>query len=223
MDQTPAHNSHNPDLLALLPPGAMRVVEVGCSRGALAAAYRQANPSCHYTGIEIDHDFGLAAQRHCSRVLVADVEQLSDLDFESLFPADCFIFGDALEHLVDPWKILRRIRTKLNVGGCVVACIPNMQHWSVQVQLSVGALRYQDSGFLDRTHLRWFTRTTIIELFDAAGYRIEAAAARLFEEPDRLRFLPAIRALAEAAGGDPEQAESDALPTQYIVRAMPKL
>ena len=53
MRQTPAHDTHNAELLALVPVDARRIVEVGCSSGALAREYKQINPTCHYTGVEI--------------------------------------------------------------------------------------------------------------------------------------------------------------------------
>jgi tRNA G46 methylase TrmB len=63
MQQTPAHDRPNPDLLAVMPT-AERVVEVGCSRGALARAYKQRHPDSHYLGIEIDPTYAAEARAH---------------------------------------------------------------------------------------------------------------------------------------------------------------
>ena len=63
----------------------------------------------------------------------ADVEQLDDAALAGLFPSDCWIFGDCLEHLRDPWRVLTRIRERIDGDGSLVTCIPNAQHWSVQV------------------------------------------------------------------------------------------
>jgi len=221
MRQTPAHDQHNPDLLALMPAAARRVVEIGCSTGALATAYRALNPGCDYVGVEIDPDYAAAAARACSSVLALDIEQADDATFAGLFPADCWVFGDALEHLRDPWALLARVRGLLAPDGSVVACIPNAQHWSLQAKLNRGLLRYEDAGLLDRTHLRFFTRITIQELFLSTGYQIVEGVPRIFDEPGRERVLPAIRALAEAQGADPELAAQDALALQYVVRAVP--
>lgn len=94
-----------------------------------------------------------------------------------------------------------------------------MQHWSVQMALNAGNLRYQDSGLLDRTHIRWFTRETIIEMFQKAGFQIATMGARTFNEPQREKFMPLLRALAEASGANPEQAVADAAVFQWVVRA----
>src|SRR5271154_1004899 len=138
MRQTPAHDKHNPDLLALIPVDARRIVEVGCSTGALARAYRALNPACDYVGIEIDADYAAAAADACSSVVNLDIERVDDPRFAGLFPSDCWVFGDSLEHLRDPWALPKRVRAQLAPDGCVVSCIPNTQHWSVQAKLNRG-------------------------------------------------------------------------------------
>lgn len=107
-------------------------------------------------------------------------------------------------------------------GGIVVACIPNAQHWSIQAKLSVGDFRYEAQGLMDKTHLRWFTRQTMIELFDRSGFIIEQGIPRIFNEPQRESFLPVIGEMARLAGSDPEIAISDALPMQFVIRAIKK-
>ncbi len=106
-------------------------------------------------------------------------------------------------------------------NGMIVACIPNAQHWSIQAKLSIGDFRYQDGGLMDRTHLRWFTRATIFELFAQAGFQVVAGMPRIFDEPMRNQILPAIRMMAQLAGADPDVATNDSLPLQYIVRSVP--
>ena len=123
--------------------------------------------------------------------------------------------------LRDPWALLARIRNAISPAGSIVACIPNAQHWSIQALLSVGAFRYQASGLLDRTHLRWFTRITITEMFEQAGFRIIESRSRIFNEPAHGdHILPKIRELAYSVGADADQAVKDAIPLQYVVRAI---
>jgi hypothetical protein len=105
--------------------------------------------------------------------------------------------------------------------GSVVVCIPNVQHWSIQVKLSIGDFRYQDSGLLDKTHLRWFTRQTMIEMFHQTGFRVDHGFPRIFDEPNRELYIPLIEKLASLAGADPKTAILDALPLQYVLRVTP--
>src|SRR6185295_4140657 len=164
MKQTPIHDRFNPEVLAIMPKNLSRVVEVGCS-SALAKAYLEQTPACEYIGIELDPGYAEVARASCTRVLVGDIEEMDERTFSSLFPANCWVFADVLEHLYDPWAVLRRLRGSLSPGASVVACIPNAQHWSFQARLNCGILRYEDEGLFDRTHIRWFTMTTIGELF----------------------------------------------------------
>ena len=76
---------------------------------------------------------------------------MSDDAFLPLFPSDCWVFGDSLEHLRDPWALLGRIRSHLPIEAHIVACIPNAQHWSVQARLNCGIFRYEDQGLLEPT------------------------------------------------------------------------
>ncbi len=219
MEQTPAHDIANRDLVRMIPANASRVVEVGCSVGALAREYRRSNPGCDYVGIETDPRYAEMARAHCSRVLVADIERLGDAEIAALGPADCWVFGDVLEHLIDPWALLARLRPHTRA---VVTCVPNMQHWSVVLKLVRGDLFYEDRGLLDRTHLRWFTRETLATMFGAAGYGVESMVGRVFEQQGRAESLAALHGYAQALGLDTEAVAQDADVMQWLVVARPR-
>lgn len=221
MKQTPAHNVVNTDLMGLIPADASRIVEVGCMHGAMAHAYREAHPGIHYVGIDIDPDYAQAAAQFCDQAIGADIEMLPAQEFGQLFPSDCWIFGDCLEHLRDPWRIVKMVRESIDPNGCLLVCLPNAQHWSVQMRLATGQFRYEDSGLLDRTHIRWFTRTTMIEMFTEAGWTIETGFSRQLPSQAPPALLEGIRTIAQAAGADGEQALTDANAFQYLFRLRP--
>lgn len=212
---------YNPDLFRFIPATAQRVMEVGCGDGALARALKAERPSVHYVGCDIDASAIDKARAHCDEALLLDIETAEESFFKRHQDRDCWIFGDSLEHLRDPWTLLKKIRAGMPSSAAVVACIPNAQHWSVQKRLCVGELYYAKSGLLDRTHLRWFTRKTIIKMFHDAGFGIQAARARIFDEPERSAVMPSIKAMAQAAGADPYIAEQDATAYQYVIVATP--
>lgn len=222
MNQTPAHDRFNPDLLALMPTTARRIVEVGCMRGALAREYRAINPAAEIIGIDIDPDYVRIAAQHCTQVIASNIEHMPDDEFEALSPSDCWVFGDCLEHLHDPWAVLKRVRQAIDPDGTLMICLPNAQHWSVQWRLISGNFRYEDKGLMDRTHIRWFTRTTMLEMFASTGWQIQQGLARMSSSPDEQAHLAAIRAYAVAAGIDPDVAEQDAQPFQYVFRLTPQ-
>lgn len=107
-----------------------------------------------------------AASAVLDRLIVGDISTVR-CPHERYF--DCVTFADVMEHLTDPWAVLDRAKTWLRDGGCVIASILNVQHWSTLTGLLRGQWEYRESGLMDRTHLRFFTRRSIIQAFAAAG------------------------------------------------------
>jgi 2-polyprenyl-3-methyl-5-hydroxy-6-metoxy-1,4-benzoquinol methylase len=209
MKQTPVHDIFNPDLLKIMPRNLRNIVECGSSSGVLAKVYKENNSACNYIGIEIDTEYAHLSKRYCDDVIVANLDQIDKSILDQLTEIDCWVFGDVLEHLVDPWALLEKVNKTLSANGCIVACIPNMQHWSIQLKLNSGMLQYESKGLLDKTHLRWFTRITIFELFETAGFRIVEGTTRVLGV-DNDKMLEAIKSTAIAIGADPDQAVIDA-------------
>jgi 2-polyprenyl-3-methyl-5-hydroxy-6-metoxy-1,4-benzoquinol methylase len=86
---------------------------------------------------------------------------------------DAILFNDVLEHLIDPYTFLERLKCKLAPGSVVVASIPNIRHFKTFRKLVFGRdWEYEDSGILDRTHLRFFTRNSIHNMFRRLGYDV---------------------------------------------------
>jgi 2-polyprenyl-3-methyl-5-hydroxy-6-metoxy-1,4-benzoquinol methylase len=80
--------------------------------------------------------------------------------------------GDLIEHLRDPGAALARLRPFLRTSGRLVLTTPNVANWSIRVSLLAGRWRYTDRGILDRTHTHLFTRDTLVETVEGAGYRV---------------------------------------------------
>jgi 2-polyprenyl-3-methyl-5-hydroxy-6-metoxy-1,4-benzoquinol methylase len=124
------------------------------------------------TGIELVPEMGEIARASLDEVRIGNVE---DMEFEwepGCF--DCFLLGDVLEHIYNPWRLLRRLRPFLAADGIVVASIPNVRHWPVIAGLVLhDDWPYTDCGVLDITHLRFFTRRTAMRMFSETGYAIE--------------------------------------------------
>jgi SAM-dependent methyltransferase len=86
-------------------------------------------------------------------------------------PYDVVLFMHVLEHLVDPWSVLRMARDRLSENGRVISLVPNIATWRIRKDLFFhGSFQYEDTGILDRTHLRFFTLTTAIDLHRTAGF-----------------------------------------------------
>lgn len=221
MQQTPIHDLHNPDLLSVLQPNSKKLLEVGCMSGALAREFKKIAPLVHYTGVEIDPEYAELAKNYCDSVYTLNIDEAPDYFWEMHSDVDGWIFGDVLEHLRDPWSILGKINKHIPASGYVAVCIPNAQHWSIQARLSIGDFRYEDNGLLDRTHLRWFTKQTIYEMFEQAGFKIVQEIPRIFQQIGNDEILKAIFHLATASGHDGNIAIQEALPLQYVIKAVP--
>jgi O-antigen biosynthesis protein len=162
------NSSHT--LIVELVGGDKHVLDLGSSTGYLAKALEERG--CRVTGVEIDPEAARQAEAHCERVIVGNIESLdldAELDEESF---DVIVFGDVLEHLKDPLQALRRFKPFLHTEGYVVASIPNIAHGSVRLALMQGRFPYRPLGLLDNTHLRFFTRETVEQLFKDAGFLI---------------------------------------------------
>src|SRR5215217_8074158 len=147
-----------------------RVLDAGCGTGDLAEAL--AERGCRVTGIEIDPEAARQAEKYCERVIVGDVEDLDLSEYLDDEPFDVILFGDVLEHLKDPLRTLDRLKPSLRPEGHVVASIPNVAHGSVRLALMQGKFQYSPLGLLDDTHLRFFTRESVEQLFEDAGFLI---------------------------------------------------
>ena len=222
MSQTPMHHNHNPDLLQIIPKHCSNLIEIGCSSGALAREVKKRQAFKQYHGIDIEPTYLHYAAEHCTSVESLDLDEAPPSFFDQHSDKDCWIFGDTLEHLKDPWRAMREIRRVIPQHGTVVACIPNVQHWSMIVRLAIGDFRYEDQGLMDKTHLRWFTRQTVLELFQDTGFEVSEGWPRIFNEPEREHFLPFIASLAEAAGCSAEVSLEDAKALQFVIRATPR-
>lgn len=165
IDPTVSNTSHA-QVMSLV-GGAHDVLDVGCSTGYLAEAL--VARGCTVSGIEYDPAAAEKARPHLAHLVVGD---LSTLDLAAEFGErtyDAIVCADVLEHVPDPLDVLRRLLTLLRPGGSVVISIPNVAHGSLRLALLQGRWEYTEVGLLDRTHIRFFTRATLLALLADAG------------------------------------------------------
>ncbi len=148
----------------LLPAAAARVLELGCGTGATLAWLKDSGRAGHTVGIEIFAPAAEQARAVVDAVFCQDVERASMPPGLGRF--DLILCLDVLEHLVDPWRIVDRlVRDHLEVGGTVLLSVPNVRHYSVLLPLVLrGRWEYVNEGPLDRTHLRFFTLASALQL-----------------------------------------------------------
>ncbi|NRR32670.1 methyltransferase domain-containing protein [Oxalobacteraceae bacterium] len=206
---------------SLMPPAPLRVVEIGANDGALARGVKEAHPGCHYSAIEINPERKNLAKGACDVVLNHDIDALGDDFFRDYAGVSCWVLDQALERLRHPEQLLARIRKTIAADASIVAVIPNAQHWSIQARLCMGDFRYGDNGLMRSEHLRWFTRATIFELFQKAGFQVVQGAPVVHHPMENPVLADALKQLAGAVGADPELALEDAQAAAYVVKAVP--
>lgn len=179
------------EILPFLPAKVSRLLDLGCGTGATTALVRQERAVEWAGGIEIDPASAKAAEAICTRVWSGNAEQIrfeSEIAPHSL---DLVLCLDTLEHLADPWAMVRRLSPLIGEGGRLIISVPNIRNWKFLWRLAAhGDFRYRDAGLLDRTHLRFFVRDTAAELASCGGLRLLAAVnAHPFAFPDARWFL----------------------------------
>lgn len=163
------------------------ILDVGCGAGNVCASHAAAG--IEVVGVEPD---GGAADQAETRY--ASVHRGTLNDFSPSTSFEQVVLADVLEHMEDPWSALVQVREELLVpDGSVIASIPNVRHWTVVVDLLLrGRWEYTDAGLLDRTHLRFFTRTSVVDMFSRTGYELSVLRPHYERRLTRLlaRLLP---------------------------------
>lgn len=156
------------DIAPLLPASCDRVLEVGCGGGATLAWLKDSGRATHIAGIELNAGAATVARTRVDTLYEGDVgEHLAKFEPGSL---DLILCLDVLEHLVDPWATLQSLQQLLRPGGQLIASLPNVRHHSVVLPLLLrGRWAYAEAGIMDRTHLRFFSRESALELLRSAG------------------------------------------------------
>jgi methionine biosynthesis protein MetW len=164
-----------------------RVLDVGCGTGVITEVI-QRRRSASIVGIEPD---SARVQRALARGLDVHAGFLTEEFVRRHGPFDYIVFADVLEHLANPAEVVAIARQGLKAGGSIVASVPNVAHWFVRTGLLCGHFDYQESGIMDATHLRWFTRRTLREFFERLGFEITAVSQTVnVGLPDYQQRLP---------------------------------
>lgn len=160
----------------------IRVLDVGCACGGNLMTIRMQNKTANLYGVEINKKAAEVAANYAD-VRSMDISKIEPNDFSVKF--DYIICGDVLEHLYDPWGVLKKLQMLLSENGKVIISLPNINFIEIIRDLLIGEWTYKGQGILDRTHLRFFTRKTALELVEQAGLKpINVVAVDVGIEPN---------------------------------------
>lgn len=159
------------EMLDFVPRNAKRVIEFGCGEAIFSQKVKKRN-SAEVWGVEFMPDAATIAENKLDKVIIEDLNAAAAKLPLSHF--DCMIFNDVLEHLPDPWATLRSLKPALTPHGTIVASIPNVRYIGNLRELLIDEdWKYKkEGGILDFTHLRFFTKKSIITMFEECGYEV---------------------------------------------------
>jgi len=168
----PSYIGRREDILSLIPDNVSKVLDVGCGIGAVGEQLKQ-RFEVEVVGIEFNEKMTKVAKEKLDRVILGDLDEINLEDYLLPNYFDCILFGDILEHLKNPWDVLKTATSFLSDEGVIIAGIPNIRHYTTVINLLFrGYWPYRERGIHDKTHLRFFTLKNIRELFQYANLKI---------------------------------------------------
>jgi len=193
-----------------------RILDIGCAEGALAEQVMREKQPEAYDGIEVLAHVAEKAKTILTRVYVGSAEQIvPELTSQSY---DWVIMADSLEHMVDPWEMLRQVTRLLKPGGRLMLSIPNVRNLNVIIDLFLrGRWTYKPWGIMDQGHLRFFTRSSLQDLLTEQNYQIISCTSNPRNRWKRLPGKAAARVLSWLIGRP--SAYEEFITVQWIVEA----
>jgi len=171
-----------------------KVLEVGCANGFMSAELKK--KGCDVTGIEIDSEFADKAKENADEVIVGNIEDPKTSEhIKGKF--DYIIFGDILEHLIDPFNAVIKLKPFLSKDGTIIVSLPNIGIWWMRRDMLRGQFFYTDTGLLDRTHLRFFCFCSAKQFFQDLDLDIRNIFVTSSDFPFKNRLIKLFPALSK--------------------------
>jgi len=168
------------DLIQMIEGEGNRILDIGCGEGHTGWTLKKSGKAKEVVGIELIEGPAQIAESRLDKVIQGNVEDMT-LPFQSEY-FDYIILADVVEHLIDPWRVIKELSRFLSRKGFLIASIPNIGYWRVLKDLILfDKWEYQKEGILDRTHLRFFTKKSMMAMMKEAGLEVEVIKDRRSE------------------------------------------
>ena len=198
--------------------GGSSVLDIGTGVGALGD-YLTTMKKCKVDGVEKEQEFANKASPFYRMLYSVDIEKSKLIDIISDRQYDYIVLADVIEHLRDPGDILKQIPLLMNKGAHLLLSVPNVAHAGIIASLLSGDFTYRDDGLLDSTHLRFFTRTSLCELLELHGFRVNSVTP-LYKDISETEFKEYFIDVYAPAVVRALLAQPDSLTYQFIVDAV---
>jgi 2-polyprenyl-3-methyl-5-hydroxy-6-metoxy-1,4-benzoquinol methylase len=159
------------EMVSYIPRNTKRLLDVGCSSGNFGKTLKIQDPEISVWGIEpFEKAANIAAQKLDKVICTSFRPNIPELENQQF---DCITFNDVLEHIVNPDEALSLCHPLLSDNGVLIASIPNVLFFPVMYNLlKKEDWQYEESGVLDKTHVKFYTKKSIARLFKTCGYEI---------------------------------------------------
>lgn len=188
------YESAREDLLSFIPLNASHILDIGCAKGLLGELLKK-RQKCFVTGIDINPENISIASKRIDRTICGDIEIIVKKNILDSY--DCIVCGDILEHLKNPWALVKGLKGHLKEGGLFIASVPNINNWAIIYEMLNGRWDYVPFSILSGEHLRFFTKETLRDMFLMEGYQIKDIILKsLPSPPKKTAFIRALSSLS---------------------------
>lgn len=159
-----------PEMMAFIPKSAKHILEIGCGEGNFSA--QLANEQNETWAVEPYEPSAERAKEKLFKVILGTIDEKLDELPDDYF--DVIIMNDVIEHLLEPWDDIVKLKSKLKKDGVLVTSIPNVRYAkNIFKMIFKRDWKYTDDLILDRTHFRFFTKKSIKRMYEECGYSIQ--------------------------------------------------
>lgn len=152
------------DLLNLIPleKRGGKLLEIGAGSGDTLIYAKENDYAKEVVGIELNKlENSNQNSNKIDKFIIGDIEKLNLKEIGNNF--DIIICGDVLEHLVNPYEVVKKLKNILKSFGILIASIPNFCHYSVIYKIFFKKnFEYVNEGILDKIHLRFFCKKILL-------------------------------------------------------------
>lgn len=168
--KTKYYANNRAEMLSFIPLSAKKTLEIGCGQGNFSAQLTE--KGIETWGVEPNIDSAKIAHQKLHTILTGTLDEVINQLPENYF--DAIIMNDILEHLLFPWENMKQLKDKLTNEGVLISSIPNVRYAKNMFHLLfMKNWEYKESGILDSTHFRFFTKKSIISMHKKSGYSIQ--------------------------------------------------
>jgi 2-polyprenyl-3-methyl-5-hydroxy-6-metoxy-1,4-benzoquinol methylase len=163
------------------------ILEFGPANGRMTK-YMKETLGCKIYAVELDEKSANDTRIYCEEILTGDIEQYKWLELYKDIKFDYIIFADVLEHLYWPEKVLNSSKKLLESDGSILISIPNISHNSILIELFNDRFTYHDTGLLDNTHIRFYTKKSFKNVLKKLNFTV-LYEETVYCEPKKSEFM----------------------------------